>query len=197
MSSPSTFGSSCSMTSIFPEIFAPPRIATNGRFGFSSAPPRYSSSFSISKPGDGRLQVLRHALGRRVRAVRRAERVVHVEVAELRECSRQALVVLLLAAEEARVLEQERPLRIRRVAACTASSGVGRLDEDHRAPQQLARAAWPPAASEYFASGFPFGRPRCERITTRAPRSSSSSIVGSAARMRVSSVMRRRRRAAR
>ena len=31
ISSPSTFGSSCSMTSIFPEIFDPPRIATNGR----------------------------------------------------------------------------------------------------------------------------------------------------------------------
>jgi hypothetical protein len=36
-SSASTFGSSASMTSIFPEILEPPSTATNGRFGFSSA----------------------------------------------------------------------------------------------------------------------------------------------------------------
>src|SRR6476646_3641778 len=42
--------------------------------------------------------------------------------------------------------------------------------------------------SEYFDSGLPLGRPRCESRTTRAPRSSRSSSVGIAARMRVSSV---------
>ena len=36
----STCGSRCSITSILPEILAPPRIATKGRAGFSSACPR-------------------------------------------------------------------------------------------------------------------------------------------------------------
>ena len=46
----STLGSSASIRSILPEILAPPSTATNGRFGLSSASPRYSSSCSIRKP---------------------------------------------------------------------------------------------------------------------------------------------------
>jgi hypothetical protein len=38
------------MTSILPEIFAPPMIATNGRSGSAIARPRKRSSFSIRKP---------------------------------------------------------------------------------------------------------------------------------------------------
>ena len=54
--------------------------------------------------GVGRQQV-RDGLGRGVRAVRRAERVVDVEVAAVGELAREALVVLRLARVEARVLE--------------------------------------------------------------------------------------------
>jgi hypothetical protein len=50
MISRSTRGSRFSMTSIFPEIFAPPRIATNGRSGASRALPRNRSSASIRSP---------------------------------------------------------------------------------------------------------------------------------------------------
>ncbi len=46
----STFGSNASIRSIFPEILAPPSTATNGRFGLSSASPRYLSSCSIRNP---------------------------------------------------------------------------------------------------------------------------------------------------
>ena len=40
----------------------------------------------------------------------------------------------------------------------------------------------------YFGSGLPFGRPRCEASTSRAPRSRASFSVGSVSAMRVSSV---------
>ena len=50
-------------------------------------------------------QQVRDALGRRVRAVRRAERVVDVEVAVRGELARELGVVLRLARVEARVLE--------------------------------------------------------------------------------------------
>src|ERR1700752_1077525 len=46
----STFGNKDLITSIFPEIFAPPSTAMNGRLGLSSSCPRYSSSFSIRNP---------------------------------------------------------------------------------------------------------------------------------------------------
>ena len=46
----STFDKRFCITSILPEIFAPPRIAVNGRTGLSTAAPRYSSSFCINKP---------------------------------------------------------------------------------------------------------------------------------------------------
>src|SRR5205085_4997526 len=50
ISSSSTRGSNERMTSIFPEIFAPPSTATNGCLGSRSNSPRYCSSFSIRKP---------------------------------------------------------------------------------------------------------------------------------------------------
>src|SRR5579859_3712426 len=42
--------------------------------------------------------------------------------------------------------------------------------------------------TEYFGSGPPFGRPRCEASTSRPPFSIASFNVGSVSRMRVSSV---------
>jgi len=39
------------------------------------------------QPGDRRLEIVRDAFGRRMRPVRRAERVVHIQVAELREAA--------------------------------------------------------------------------------------------------------------
>jgi hypothetical protein len=40
-------------------------------------------------------------------AVRGAERIVHIQVAELRQISRQAIIVLFLAWIEARILDEE------------------------------------------------------------------------------------------
>ena len=52
-----------------------------------------------------RRQVVRDALGRGMRAVRRAERVVHVEVGEARKLPRVGVVVRRLPGPEAGVLE--------------------------------------------------------------------------------------------
>jgi hypothetical protein len=57
--------------------------------------------------GDGGLHVVRHALGGRVRAMRRAERVVHVALAQSGQCLRESGVVLLFLGVEAQVLEQQ------------------------------------------------------------------------------------------
>ena len=95
------------MTSIFPEIFEPPSIATNGRFGFVERIAEVVELLLHEETGHRRREVLGDAGGAGVRAMRRAERVVHVEVAELGERAGQALVVRLLTAEKARVLEQQ------------------------------------------------------------------------------------------
>ena len=121
--------------------------------------------------------------------MRRAEGVVDVEVAELGERAREARIVLFLAAEEARVLEQQHLAVLASWLALSASSRIGGLDEDHLHPVSSANRV-DTGCSEYFSSGFPLGRPRCDSTTGCAPRSSSSSIVGRAARMRVSSVIR-------
>ena len=61
------------------------------------------------QPRIGRKQ-MGDRLGRAVRAVGRAEGVVHVEVVAIGELAREALVVLRLAGVEARVLEHLQPL---------------------------------------------------------------------------------------
>ncbi len=38
------------MTLILSDTFAPPMMATNGRAGLASVPPRYFNSFSIKNP---------------------------------------------------------------------------------------------------------------------------------------------------
>ena len=161
------------MTSILPEILAPPRIATNGRFGLASALPRYSSSFSIRRPATAGCRSARDALGGRVRAVRRAERVVHVEVAERRERLRQA---------RRRSFPRRRGSACSRAAATSPScetlcrrDGVVAVGASRRSCTgrfgSVARGVAPPARASTSRPGSPLGRPRCESRTTRAPRS--------------------------
>ena len=99
------------------------------------------------------------------RPVRRAERVVHVEVLALDQLLHERRVVGLLARVEAQVLEQ--------------------LD----AGRQLGQHACGPGSIEYFGSGLPFGRPRWVHAVTVGALLGSHSMVGSAARMRKSSTI--------
>ena len=149
------------MTSILSDTFAPPRTATNGRSGDARASPRYFSSSSIRKPAAGLRQQLRHALGRRVRAMARSERVVHVEVGELRQLLRERRVVLLLLLVEADVLEQRRGCGPEPAPARWPSSPARRRSRWRSSPR------WSSSRARCAATGFelnsglgpPFGPP--------------------------------------
>ena len=109
-------------------------------------------------------QDLRDADGGGMRAMCGAEGVVHVEIEAVRELAGEVRIVRLLAGVEARVLQDADPL-VRRSSRSRASTGF--IEN---------------------AGSSPFGRPRCEQTTiSAAPRSNSSSSVGSEARIRVSS----------
>ena len=123
-----------------------------------------------------------------VRAVRRAEGVVDVHVGERGELAGEVGVVLLLFRMEAQVFEQHDTAR------------TGLLDRARRAGSPMASSAKTtgrPSSSasrsatgfsEYSGLGLPFGRPEVGRQNDGcAPCSSACWIVGSDARMRVSS----------
>ena len=99
--------------------------------------------------------------GRRgVRAVRRAEGVVDVDVGERRELPGERGVVRLLARVEAEVLEEEDAARRQRRDGLRrfGADAVGReRDAARRAARSSVRAT---GASEYFGSGAPFALPR-------------------------------------
>ena len=111
--------------------------------------------------------------GAGVRAVRRAEGVVDVDVAVGRELRRELGVVRLLLGVEAQVLEQQQLARahavdrVRRSRARCASpvTGTGR-------PMQLGQALRRPAAGAAQSVTLPLGRPRWLMSTIEAPRSS-------------------------
>ncbi len=89
-------GSSCAMTSILPEIFAPPRIATNGRLRLGQRLPQVLQLLLHQEPRNRRAEHVRDSLGRRVGAMRGAERVIHEQVAQCRQCPRQLGVIATL-----------------------------------------------------------------------------------------------------
>ena len=76
-----TRGRRDSSTAIFVETFAPPMTATKGFAGFSNTPAEELDLLLHEEPGDSGKD-LRHTLRGGMRAVRRAERVVDVHVAE-------------------------------------------------------------------------------------------------------------------
>ena len=158
------------MTSILSETLAPPRIATNGRSG-ARAPARGTGApSSISRPATACGTQLRNALGRGVRAMRRPERVVHVDVGERRQLLRERRVVLLLFRVEAQVLEQRRRCRPEPAPARWPSAPVAdavRRELTAR-PSSRARCA-ATGSSENSGFGLPLGRPRCDARITVAP----------------------------
>src|SRR5207245_1402485 len=124
INSSSTRGSSERMTSIFPEILAPPSTAINGRFGSRSNSPRYLSSFSMRKPATAGLSRC-DRFSRRVCAMGGAERVVHVDIAEGREGARELGIVLFFARPEARVLDERDAAARQASRGGNAGRGIG------------------------------------------------------------------------
>ena len=135
------------------------------------------------EPGD--------AVGRRFRAMRGAEGVVDVDVAQRGQLARELVAVLLLALVDAAVLEQHHLAGLHRHAVDPIGA------QRHRRPSSAARRAATGAEESSGLSSPSVGRPRCEVTMTAAPAASAISIAGTEARMRVSSVMRPGRRAER
>ena len=125
------------------------------------------------------------ALGRGVRPVSRAERVVDVHVGELGELSGELGIVLRLTLLVPDVLQHE---------DVTRREVVGKRPHVIADDPGASVTSAPVSSASRLAAGLrdssgsrSFGRPRWDTRIRRAPRSRSSSIVGSAARMRVSS----------
>ena len=139
--------------------------------------------------GDRR-QVVRDALGGGVRPVRRAERVVDVDLAERRELPRELRVVAGLLRVEAQVLEQEHVAG--RAARPPPARPRGRRSRPRSRPGGRAarRGAPRPEPCAARPTTWPLGRPRWDMSTIEQPWSSRYWMVGRAARMRVSSTTR-------
>ncbi len=86
-----------------------------------------------------RVQVVRDPFHRRVRPVRRAERVVHVHVGERRELLRERRVVFLFFGMKAQVLEEydRGALRVRGVNGLVRGVADAVFGERHRPAEQL------------------------------------------------------------
>ena len=146
------------------------RRRRTGARGASSSADSVATSRSRRCPAARRQQV-RDALRRGVRAVRGAERVVHVDVgvappAPARTAGRSpprrrgSGGSRAAARRRRRASRRPSPPRRRRSPSANATS-----------PPSSSPAAPRPAAARTLGSTLPFGRPRCEQSTTRAPRS--------------------------
>ena len=164
MTSASATSSRASMTPSLSLTLAPPRTATNGRRGWSRSAEEHLDLLR-QQPTRRAGQGLRRADDRGVGPVRRAEGVVDVGVLALDQPRDERRVVALLARVEAQVLEQ--------------------LD----AGRQLGQRART-GSIEYCRVGLALGPAEVAARRDRARRAlTSHSIVGSAARMRRSSVI--------
>ena len=174
------------MTPILSVTLAPPTIATSGWPGSSRIPGQRPHLALQQQAGRALVLQARHALRRGVRPVGGAEGVVDVDVAQPRVGLSELRVVLRLARLVAHVLEREDVAREQLV-------GVGlhlRADDRRRQRDVGSRQLGHPVGGRAQRARYrSFGRPRCAARITRAPRSRSVPIVGSAARMRVSSVI--------
>src|SRR2546425_1129073 len=184
-SSSSTRGSSERITSILPEILAPPSTATKGCLGSLSSLPRYCSSFSIKKPATAGLRRCATA------SVDACARCAEPNASFTYRSPRAANVLansgsFFSSPGQKRVFSTRAtpPRGSRRVAATPVA---GSAMNSTGAPSSVSRSRTI-CLSEYCGSGPPLGLPRCESSTTRAPFSRRYWIVGNDARRRVSSL---------
>ena len=170
----STLGSSASMTSILPEIFAPPSTATNGRAARSSASAEVRELPRHQEAGDRGLEQVRHALGGGVRPVGGPERVVRRRSRRALRTLGQRRVVLLFPGVEPGVLEQGDAARVCSCRVARTASSVSRIGQKrHGDAEFAARGRSPPGRSENSGFRRPLGpaevRGQDARPGTRAP----------------------------
>ena len=157
------------MTSILSETFAPPMTATNGRSGLADRRAKVAQLLLHQQPGASLGHQSHHRFDRRVRAMRRAERVVHVDIAQRGQLLREAGIVLLFFGVVAKVLEQHDA-----AGGCAAHGGLGRgtdavFGKRDRTAQQLTRFARRPGGDSCPDSACPWVGPDARR-GSRIPR---------------------------
>ena len=190
MSSASTFASRFSITSSLSDTLAPPRTATNGPLRALEHAAEVLDLLRHQQPGRRLLDVMDDALGRGVRAVRRAERVVDVDVGEQRRAASRTPDRSSLPR---RGTAGSRAAPRRRLAGGDRRAAPARRRSRRRTAPAGRRAAATAARRPASARIPGWACPSAARGATRGspwrPRSSSVLIVGSDARMRVSSVI--------
>ena len=179
----STFFARLCRTSSLVETLLPATIATSGRFGVGERLRDRVDLGGEQRARAGDRRELGDAVGGRLGAVRGAERVVDVDIAERRHLPRQRRVVLLLALVEAAVLEHDDLARRgrRRHPTQLVRERHARGRAARRGAPRPARAS--PRASARLRSAGRGARSPSPRRRRRAP----SRCTASDARMRVSS----------
>ena len=112
------------MTPILSDTFAPPRIATNGASGSSSALPMTDSSLLDQQAGISG-QIRRDTGGGSVRTVHRAERIGDIDLRHGGELPGKFGVIFLLTGVKAQVLQQQELARLQ-----CSRLGLGVLADD-------------------------------------------------------------------
>ena len=130
-----------------------------GARGFSRAPPRYSSSFSIRKPATAG-RIVGHALGAGVGAVGAAKGIVDVDVAQPGQAARPWPGSFLVSRLSKRVFSSTSTSPGLSAAAAASASGptVG-ADELHRRADQRRPGGRPSPSCCTWGPGHPWGGP--------------------------------------
>ena len=183
----STFGRRFSISAILSFTFEPPMIATKGRWGFSTARPRYAISFSMRNPATpGRTCATPSVLACARCAVPKASFTYRSNGA-----ARAFAKVGSFASSSGWKRTFSRSSTSPGFASATAFATSGPTQSGSSGTalprSSVSRAAT--GASENSGVG-PLGRPRWLASATTAPPSTSRRIVGSASVIRRSSVIR-------
>ena len=136
--STSTFAASARRIVSLVDTFEPATIATSGPRRFGERLAQRVELGGEQRAGAGDRCEARNAVRRRLGAVRGAEGVVRVDVAELRHLLRELVAVLLLALVHAAVLEQHHLPGLQRRVPRAAVDPVA--DQRHRYAEQLGQA---------------------------------------------------------
>ena len=186
----STFGSSASMTSILPEIFDAAEDRDERPLRIRERAAEVVELLLHQEAGDGGpTDTAQRRRSMRARDAPTPNASFTYRSPSSRERARQRVVVLLLAAEKARVLEQQRLAGLRaRCVAATASS-VSVLSTNATGVSAAARASRVATGCErVLRLGLALGPAEVREQHDARAAIEQRSIVGSAARMRVSSV---------
>ena len=139
-------------------------------FGIAERHAEIAQLFLHQQTGARGLDVRHHARDRCVSAMRRAKRIVNVDVGELGKRLRKRRIVLFFLSVKAQVLEERRPWSPS-APRRSRTSPVRRCNRRQTPPSASATGSSRSATGFRLNSGvgLPFGRPRCDARITVAP----------------------------